>query len=185
MAAAFWTEGVPIRSSARDPQIEVGRSAAAITIDMRGGNKGAHFNGVVSTLPHDLSTLAASVLVVQAPQGGGRTRFAVVADDRNWYGMSVVDTTLLLEKCVEGKLSARSIPYDQALHRYWRLHKSGLTPLFVWETSADGTHWEVQLAEPPEIQLSSVVISLSAGTESAVSHPGIAIFSDFRLKGLE
>ena len=77
---------------------------------MRGGVSGAHVNGVVSTLPQDLTHTAASVLVLQAPQGGGRTRFAIVADENNWYAISVVDTKLFFEKSIAGTVTSKSIP---------------------------------------------------------------------------
>jgi hypothetical protein len=59
-----------------------------------------------------------------------------------------------------------------------------VTPLFLWETSADGSHWTIQQAETLAIKLTAVRISLSAGTDASVKNPGMAIFSDFHLKAV-
>lgn len=176
--ASFWTEGLPIRPATRDPKVLVEKSSGAVTITMRGGATGAHFNGVFSALPYDLSTLAASVMVMQAPPAG-RTRLAVVADADDWYAISVLDTKLVFEKSVNGNRSAKSIPYEPHVHRYWRLRMR--SSMFVWETSADGNRWEVQSTERPAFSLSAARVSLSAGTEAAHKLPGMAVFADFHL----
>jgi len=55
------------------------------------------------------------------------------------------------------------------------------TDTLFWETSSDEATWKAQYAETPRFALTSVRISLSAGTYQAVSAPGKAAFDNFRL----
>jgi hypothetical protein len=181
VTASFWTEGLPIRATTRDTKVAVTLESVTTTITTLAGVSGSHFNGVMSTRRYDLTSYAPSVLVLQAARGG-RTRFAVVADADNWYGMSVFDGILIFERRVNGVESSKSMPYSGYFQRYWRLRKTGLTSHFIWESSRDGTQWVIEQAEQPAIPLTSVTVSLSAGTERAEKLPGAAIFTDFHLR---
>lgn len=68
-------------------------------------------------------------------------------------------------------------PYNPALHRYWQLRARG--DELSWETSADGTTWSLLHAEAPGLDLSSVSLVVSAGSEAAVPTPELARFDNF------
>lgn len=72
------------------------------------------------------------------------------------------------------------VPYDPALHRWLRLReRSGFT---YWETSPDGATWEVLARIPDPIDMTSLLLGLSAGTYLSVPYPGFAVFDNFNVQ---
>jgi hypothetical protein len=59
------------------------------------------------------------------------------------------------------QLAWQVVPYDAALHRFWRLRESGGQT--YWDTSADGAAWTNRMSAPTAIDLSAVIIDLAAG----------------------
>jgi hypothetical protein len=59
------------------------------------------------------------------------------------------------------QLAWQAVPYDPALHRFWRLRESGGQT--YWDTSADGAAWTNRMSAPTAIDLSAVIIDLAAG----------------------
>lgn len=110
------------------------------------------------------------------------TLFAAARDHRNWFGFRVAGSTISFESRTDGRPSAKSVPYDAEQHRHLRLRKSDVANLVVWETSPDGNTWSVQYAESPEVAFAGMQAVLSAGTASAVSGGGSAVFDNFILE---
>lgn len=69
--------------------------------------------------------------------------------------------------------------FDHDVHRWWRISESGGT--LTWATSANGLSWTVQHTAAHAFDLSSVTISLWAGSFDSVASPGQARWDNLNL----
>ncbi|HVG24363.1 MAG TPA: hypothetical protein VND45_09440, partial [Thermoanaerobaculia bacterium] len=130
----------------------------------------------------DLASARISVELRHATSGGAHTLFAAARDAANWFGFRVENGQLHCESRNGGRPAAKTIPYDRAEHRFLRLRMSGVAPVVVWETSADGSTWTIQYVETPIAPTSRLSIALSAGTIGEEPVPGQAVFDNVRVE---
>jgi len=99
----------------------------------------------------DPTTHAYTQLVARAP------------DNVGYIEVIAVNGHLMFKKFPGGvEFVLESIPYDAALHAYWRLRESaGVT---YWETSPDAQTWETHASDLDPIPLDAVQIVIGAGT---------------------
>ena len=147
----------------------------ALTISPLTNADGMRFSGFASISAFDLNSASIAAEVRRAASGG-TTIFAVVIDAKNWIGFRVEGGRLSFESHTAGKIAARTVAYSATEHRYLRLRTSGITPVIVWETSADGSTWNPEYVETAAIKLASLRIALSAGTTKRAAAPGNAVF---------
>jgi hypothetical protein len=128
-----------------------------------------------------LPLLMLESMYFQTTEGAADTIFAVGIDSNNWYGFVVENGKLYLQNKINGRKNSQTLRYDPASHRSWRLrHEASLNEI-LWETSADGTNWEVLRRATPEIPLEKLFVTLGAGTYTPEIEPGLAAFDNFRL----
>lgn len=182
LAPLQWSSGSLTADEASvDASISVTAQNKRLEITPRSNSTSRHFNGCVTAAYWDLTAAMATIEVVQVASGKADTVFAVGVDSDNWCGFVVENGELYFQSKTRGRKYPMRIAYNHAEHRFWRMRHDAKTDTLFWETSADEVTWKVQHAETPRLGLTSVRISLSAGTSQAVSAPGKAIFDNFRL----
>jgi hypothetical protein len=164
-----------------DELVGVSQKNGYLGITPRAGVSGRHYNGYVSAATWDVTDARASVEIVQTPASKASMTFALATDSDNWYGFVLENGTLYFQSKVNGVKSPKSIPYNASQHRFWRFRHNGSVGLLLWETSSDGLTWVVRDAETPQIPLTNVYVTLSAGSYQIISQPGTAAFDNFQL----
>ncbi|MEA2337926.1 MAG: hypothetical protein QOE82_1933 [Thermoanaerobaculia bacterium] len=160
-----WSVGVLATPAATfDASAAIEQKGGGLTITPLPHRHGSHFTGYVSIPTFDLSTCTIATELRHPASGGATTIFAAVIDAANWIGFRIEGTRLSIESHTAGKVAARSVGFDPALHRFLRLRMSSVAPVVVWETSADGANWNPEYVETASIPLTSLRIALSAGT---------------------
>ena len=170
---------------------------------------GFNYNGLVTAETFDLTTLVATVELVQPAANGADTVFAVGRDSANWLAFVVSDAQggtpstasakssatrnssdagaagdalrLYFESTVGGAKSSVNIPYDAQQHRFLRFRHDAGQDAVVLETSSDRATWTARHAAPRSFEIMSLKAELGAGTDRPISQPGVAIFDNFEL----
>jgi hypothetical protein len=164
-----------------DSGVIVVEKNASLEITPRSGVSVRSYNGYTTQKAWDFTAAHARVDVFQTTEGAADTIFAVGIDSNNWYGFVVENGKLYLQNKINGRKNSQTLRYDPASHRSWRLrHEASLNEI-LWETSADGTNWEVLRRATPQIPLEKVFVTLGAGTYTPEIEPGLAAFDNFRL----
>jgi hypothetical protein len=162
--------------SSFDETMAVKQTAGNLVVTPHGHADGQHFSGYVSNDTFDLSTCR-FVAAVQRAAAGAVTIFAAAIDAENWAGFRIESGKLWLESHAKGKVSAKSIAYHAASHRFLRLRVSRVAPTIVWETSSDGQNWTPEYVETHRFAVRALHVVLSAGTVKPVAAPGSAAFN--------
>lgn len=177
-----WSVGAPTNEGASiDPLVGVSQKNGRLEIAPLAGVNGKHYNGYFSTSTWNLTDAQATVEIVQAPATKASMTFALAMDSDNWYGFVIENGTLYFQSKVKGVKSPKSTPYNASQHRFWRLRHDPATRLLLWETSPDKDTWTIRNAESPQVPLTNLYVTLSAGSYRAVSQPGTAAFANFQL----
>lgn len=181
-AGSRWSIGAPtIEPASVDILVSVLQINGRLEITPRAGVRGKHYNGYASTSEWDLTDAQATVEVVQTPASTASMTFALAVDTENWYGFVVENGTLYCQSKVNGVKSPKRIPYNASQHRFWRLRHDPATKLLLWETSADKVTWIINNAETPQVPLTNLYVTLSAGSYQLIKQPGTAVFDNFQL----
>jgi hypothetical protein len=85
-----------------------------------------------------------------------------------------------MQSKINGRKDSQTITYDATDHRSWRLRHEPIANKILWETSRDGQTWTIQRSASPQISLSTVYVTLSAGTYMPETEPGLAVFDNFQ-----
>lgn len=179
---AKWRQGLrSFDSIAIDETVEAIKDNSRLKITPHPRTPGQRFYGYVSETPLNLTEGIASVEVVQVTSAEAVTSFALVIDERNWYGFSVEGGKLLFESEVGGILSSAKLDYDFPSHRFWRFRHDATNNLIFWETSSNSATWNVRHAVTPQIPITALYVELNAGTSQIVNSPGAAIFDNFQV----
>jgi glucose/arabinose dehydrogenase len=182
--AGKWILGTLNRpASDFDQQVIVAERNQRLEIVPRANVTGHHYNGYVSAALWNLTNGSASVEVVQTAASGPSTIFAMGTDSNNWFRFVVEDGRLYFQWDTPfGRDTGESILYSATAHRYWRFRHEPAGNLIVFETSPDGTNWNVQRSTASRMPITALRVELSAGTFGGVSGPGTAIFDNFKLE---
>jgi hypothetical protein len=164
-----------------DTEVRVIEQHGRLEITPRANVAGRHFNGYMTAGEWDLTDAKVSVEVVQTAGDMADTVFAIGIDSNNWYGFVMEGGTLYLQSKVTGEKLAKSIPFSATQHRFWRIRLDSTNNTISWETSRDGISWMNQRREVVQIDITSMHLTLSAGTYQVTASPGIAVFDNFRL----
>jgi hypothetical protein len=137
----------------------------------------------ISGSAYDLSESAVAIEVVQttAAQPSTQTFMRVENDVDNGFSMAVMDGELEFRTEQDAnQMTLAGIPYDAALHRWWRLRASA--GVVRWETSPDGKAWtEQHEAADGVVDLSRLDVYLGAQTGAAAAAPGQARIDNVNL----
>jgi hypothetical protein len=153
-----------------------------LEITPRSNVAGRHFNGYMSIGEWDLTNAKTSVEIIQTAEDGADTVFAIGIDSDNWYGFVHEGDTLYLQSKLKGEKTPKSISYNGTSHRFWRFRLDSISNRIAWETSSEGIRWKVEREEELQMDITSVRVTLSAGTYQVTKNPGTAIFDNFRLE---
>jgi hypothetical protein len=163
-----------------DSQITVLEQNARLEIKPRSSISGRSYNGYITSTPWDFTAAHARVDVLQTAEGTADTIFAIGVDSNNWYGFVVENGKLYFQSKINGRKDSQSTPYDATEHSSWRLRHEAAENQILWETSADGKTWTVRRKASPQIPLSGLYVTLSAGTYVPETDPGLAVFDNFK-----
>lgn len=128
----------------------------------------AIYSGIDSQNAYDLT---GSSIYVQLNDAGNlnltslEDAFVLKIDDNNrvFFNISGYDGTIAAYKQVSGSSSSlASATYSSTNHKWLRFRESSGT--LYWETSADATNWNVLYSEASPITITSLKVSLVAGT---------------------
>ena len=181
-AALKWKLGALTAGSAfTDPQVTVVERNARLEIAPRSNASARSYNGYVSASSWNFTGAHARVDVFQTCEGTANTIFAVGTDSNNWYGFVVESGKLYLQSKIDGRKNSQSITYDATEHQSWRIRHEASENQILWETSPDGTTWTIQRQIAPQIPLTALYVTLSAGTYMTEAEPGLAVFDNFKL----
>jgi hypothetical protein len=149
------------------------------------GNSAQSAYAGVDTNPHDLGDARTEVEVDQVAMAMGAT------NELNWApsaGPEVIQlyvegNKMFFSQTTAAGQDATSSDFDILAMRYWRLrHDAGATTV-TFETSSDDQTWTAHRELAPAFALTSVVVTLEAGTYTTVASPGAAKFDNFRMTG--
>jgi hypothetical protein len=139
--------------------------------------------GYISGSAYDLSesTLAIEVVQTTAADPSIQTFMRVENDVDNGFSMAVMDGALELRtEQAADQMTLVSIPYDAAMHRWWRLRASA--GVVHWETSPDGMAWtEHHEAADGVVDLTRLDVYLGAQAGVASAAPGQARIDNVNL----
>jgi hypothetical protein len=184
--------------TAFDPLVSVRQQHGHLEIAPRSDAFGTHYNGYTTVSAVDVNTSTPSVEVLQTA-AGAETLFSLGSGGNNNFGFLVqpaaapttakprvlipADATALLifQVTINGQLTALSIPYDPVAHRFWRFRYDPAANAILFETSPDNTTWTVQHSVVLQKAVGPMAVELSAGTGSATTNPGTAVFDNFHL----
>ncbi len=176
-----WNFGLLNKDSSQwDTNVKAAEQNGQLQIAPLANTAGNHYNGYVSVRSWDMMGAQASVEVVQTTNGPGMS-FVVGFDYNNWYRIAFSAGSLVLEDQVNGVRATVSVPYNNSLHRFWRIRHNAVADQIVFETSADRSTWTVQRQIARQLPIMAMRAELSAGTYQAVASPGVAIFDNFQL----
>lgn len=180
-AGKWFLGGLNRPNSSFDPQVVVAERNQRLEIVPRANQSEQHYNGYVSTARWNLTNGSASVEVVQVATSGASTVFAIGTDSESWYRFIVEDGRIYFQRDEDRGGGGTSLPYDAAAHRFWRFRHNPSANQILFETSSNGTNWNVARTVARDNPISAVRVELSAGTFNPVSAPGTAIFDNFKL----
>lgn len=170
--AAAWTllANNPVQVAETGGQLQV-------TLSTSGG---AHYGGYDSTATYDLRDHCMYVTYVTTPtaepavemQFGGRTAVGTV-------GFVVHDGSIDPFVNAGAFVSLGTFTYDPVNDKVLRVRDDA--GMMSWETSADGTTFNVVASQPDPIDVSAVTVILEAGTYMSEPSPGIARYDNFDL----
>ncbi|MFL6211225.1 MAG: carboxypeptidase regulatory-like domain-containing protein [Pyrinomonadaceae bacterium] len=182
-----------------NPRVAVAQRNGHLEIQPLAGAFGAQYNGYAAVNAVDLTGRSASVEVMQAA-AGAETIFSVGSDLNNNFSFVVRESTspgagkadgagareaemlqLVFQIRVDGVLTALSIPYDPAQHRFWRFRHDPVASAIIFETSPEQTTWTARHSITLQKSVSALAVELSAGTVSPSVAPGQAVFDNFTL----
>jgi protocatechuate 3,4-dioxygenase beta subunit len=181
-----------------NPRVEVAQRNGHLEIQPLADAFGAQYNGYAAVNAVDLTGRNASVEVVQAA-AGAETIFSVGSDLNNNFSFVVRGAAagaskpggagtreaemlqLVFQIRVDGVLTALSIPYEPAQHRFWRFRHDPVASAIIFETSPEQTTWTARHSITLQKSVSALAVELSAGTVSPSVAPGQAVFDNFTL----
>lgn len=176
-----WRRGVLTKGPLQvDSQISVTEQSGRLAVSLRSKAAGSKFNGLVSQQQWNVSGSTVSVHVVQKASSTAETIFSIGIDNANYLRYRSRSTSLYLESSVNGKVSTTSIS-STSDPRYWRFRHIASSDTIVFETSSDAATWISRRTVSRPFNLANLYVEIGAGTSSAVSSPGTALFDDFRL----
>ncbi|HEV2801958.1 MAG TPA: Calx-beta domain-containing protein [Pyrinomonadaceae bacterium] len=204
--AAKWNLGTLTQPpGSYDPLVTVVQEGGRLVITPRSNVAGRHYNGYVSVNSFDFTGGQLGVEVVSAANAPAETIFAIGSDADNFYrfmvttagnpalseqvkagaawawGLNATSPVLVFQVKIDGVVSQQVIPYDPVQHRYWRFRHEPQTNSIVFETSPNGTTYTERHRVALQKGVASLACEMSAGTATAVSNPGQAIFDNLSL----
>jgi hypothetical protein len=72
-----------------------------------------------------------------------------------------------------------SVPYDPAVHRWWRMREQA--GQMLWQTSPDGTIWSTAVQLPNPFPVTALDVELGVGCGSQCATPPSASFDNYNL----
>ena len=152
-----------------------------------GNQAGLSYFHYASATTYDLTDSQVRVELVRplVAHTAASNYLAAVASPGNSVAIGVGGGMLSGTYSVSGTTTtAVSVPYDAARHRWLRLREQGGT--LFWETSPQGTEWEVLMSRtPPPVAVTTVHLFFGAGTSGPVAAPGVAVFDNFNVQNTD
>jgi hypothetical protein len=185
--ASKWVTGSLFQTpSTIDSQVTVLEQNGRLEITPRSNASYLHFNGYLSAASWNMTNGKAQVEVLQVTNGSLATMsFIVGRDSSNWYAFTVSGGKLYFQEVIDGNVTYGSftgISFSPTQHGFWRLRHDPASGRVIFETSSNGATWTVRRTVATTFSLSSLRVSLMAGTFAATSSPGKAIFDNFQLQ---
>lgn len=185
--AAKWVTGSMFHApSVIDSLVTVLEQNGRLEITPRSNVSSLHFNGYLSTASWNMTNGQAQVEVLQTTNGPtAMMSFIVGRDLLSWYAFSISGGQLYFQEVTNGNLtsgSLTSISFSPTQHGFLRLRHDPASGRVVFETSGDGATWTVRRTVATTFSLSSLRVTLIAGTLASTGAPGKAIFDNFQLQ---
>jgi hypothetical protein len=142
----------------------------------------ASYKGMDSVSTGDLTGLTAYVEVAHILTGltSAGTYFQLTADASNNINIYVNSADITASKTDGGVYSTVSaIPYNPAVHRWWRIRESG--GVIYYDYSASGFIWVNFTSTTVNFSVKALMVSLFIGTDGANTLTDTAIFDNFNV----
>lgn len=173
------TEDPAITVAEQNQRIEIGPLAANAT--------GSHYNGIATVGQYDFTGAYAYVELLQPASTSGvtYTMFTVGINNANYYRWYVTGTQLIAQQNLGGtKQDLTPLTYVPADHRFLRISHEGSDVVFSTAPGSGGVPgaWTERSRQPwsGAVPLTAVRFELKAGTSSAQTAPGTAMFDTFK-----
>jgi len=142
------------------------------------------FGKVQTMASYDLTACRAVVRVTGVPDPLGYAALVLylASDNTSYLEIIESDAELTFKYWLTGNSHVlATIPYDAALHAWWRLRESG--GAVYWETSADGKVFTSHATlMPPPFPVTELQLSLTTGAGASMTPPaGGGHFDDLNL----
>ncbi len=185
-----------------DPLVPVVQRAGRLEITPRVNTAGAHYNGYVSVNSFDFTNAAASVEVKQTTTSTAETIFGLGSDNQNNYRFVVTGgnnpafpphrgrrspldandmLVLVFQVRINDIVTQEVIPYNSALHRFWRFRHDAPQNAILFETSADNSAYVERYRKSLDKSVSALAVELSAGTATPTTGGGTAVYDNLNL----
>ncbi len=196
---AGWTAGAPLSDPPTVPGVDTikdtftgttldaskwvkfgtaSRTTQSDAITISPSTTGTGWQGITSKTTYQMKDNGVFVEVPKTTNGNAPAETQLVVEKdanhrlliiRSYYGM-------VFRSYVDGVLSDTGTAYNATNMRWWRIREAGGNVYF--ETSANASTWTVRRTIAKPFDLSSVKVSLSAGTYQTTSSPGTAQFDN-------
>ena len=139
---------------------------------------GTGWQGITSKAAYQLKDNAVFVEVPKTTNGGATAETQLVVEKAANNRLLIIRSIhgMLFRKIVNGAFSDTGIAYSATNMRWWRIREAGGNVYF--ETSSNASTWTIRRTIAKPFDLSSVKVSLSAGTYQITNNPGTAQFDN-------
>ncbi len=154
-----------------------------LVLTLRAGN-GSNFAEVISQQRYDLTECGLAVELVVAPTQATNapiaTTLRVSRDETNFLSIAVYSDRIYFSVRTQGNTTdVQDVAFDAEQHRWWRVREGNGSVSF--ETSPDGSVWDLRLAGATPSWIDDVEIAIGGGTWAYIDAPGLAVFDNVNI----
>lgn len=173
---ALWKQGTVRNWSEK---VTLSRSNGKISITPASSQTGTLYNGLQSNRTFNFTDGITFVKLDQAPSGTAVAELSVFSDINNKLSIYVENGTIYFNQTITGTPSNTTLTYDPSAHRWWRIRHEYTDDTIKYDTSPDGIAWTNRRSvSRSTLVITSMRLSIGAGTYESVASPGVATFDN-------